>query len=116
MAANDAVPAPHASLRRRRHSRSLASLLCPQPPSFLRLDSLASLSALALTGLAAAIEAATPVALSFAVASAWYAGEKFFSFFLLSFFLSPVLALSLFLSLFPFSPPVSLLFLLSLGK
>ena len=73
---NEAVPPPHASLRRRRHSRSLASLLCPQPPPFLRLDSLARLSVSAFTGIAAAVEAATPVALSAAVASAWYAGEK----------------------------------------
>lgn len=90
---NEAVAPPHASLRRRRHSRSLASLLCPQPPAFLRLDSLARYAVAAFTGLAAAVEAATPVALSAAVASAWYAGkggEFFFPFlFLFLFFLSP---------------------------
>ena len=81
MAQNESVPPPHATLRRRRHARSLASLLCPQPPSFLRLDSLARFSVVAFTGLAAAVEAATPVALVAAVASAWYAGERvFFSF------------------------------------
>ena len=94
---NSAVPAPHASLRRRRHSRSLASLLCPQPPSFIRLDSLARLSVAAFTGLAAAVEAATPVVMSLAVASAWYAGEIFPLLFLPS-LLSLVFALSCLLS------------------
>ena len=81
---NEAVPPPHASLRRRRHSRSLASLLCPQPPGFLRLDSLARYAVAAVKGLAAAVEAATAVAVSAAAASAWYAGEFFF----FSYFLS----------------------------
>ena len=112
---NDAVPPPHASLRRRRHSRSLASLLCPQPPSFLRLDSLARFSVVAFTGLAAVVEAATPVALSAAVASAWYAGEeRVFPFPLfsslsslspLSLSLVSLSLVSLFLS--PFPPPLS---------
>ena len=73
---NDAVPPPHASLRLRRHSRSLASLFCPQPPSFLRLDSLARLFVVAVTSLAAAVETAMPLALSAAIASAWYAGKR----------------------------------------
>lgn len=101
--ANESVPPPHASLRRRRHPRSLASLLCPQPPAFLRLDSLARYAVATFTGLAAAVEAATPVALSAAVASAWYAGKggsfSFFRFFFSLFSLS-LLSLSSF-PLFP---------------
>lgn len=68
---------PHPSLLRsnRRGRLSLSSLLLPQPPDFLRLDSLARFLAFALKALAAAVEAATPMAVSASVASAWYAGE-----------------------------------------